>query len=184
MPADHRVILDPSILGRMALTMETIQAGWETDVAAIGRLQAELSDTRRLLDAAADRADGLQGDNASLKQQNLDLIHRNAYLEEQYRRLFDCSIDARDALNKLAGRVADSARASAPVTAESQPKAPVPTPKPEVPVAEKRAPLTGIEAGDDGTGLPQGRPSFLDHGRTMPPINEFVRQPQTAGARA
>lgn len=166
---DRRVLLDPSILGQISASMDPIRAAWDADVAALQETQVELADTKRLLNAAADRANDLQADLATARQENTALIHRNAYLEEEYRRLFESSMDVRDSLDKLATRVVASAR-SAPAIVKPELAAEKPATEP-IPTAA--TPVNDDEE-DDGTGLPLGRPTFLD--RTMPPLNEFITQ--------
>lgn len=116
--AEHRLSLDPGIIRRLAGSMETISDAWAGDLAELRRVEDELAETKRTLNAATDRASDLQGDLRSARQENTDLIRRNAHLEAQVQKLYENSLDAKDALEQLATRAVEAARTTP--AAESQ----------------------------------------------------------------
>jgi septal ring factor EnvC (AmiA/AmiB activator) len=166
---EHRLVIDPGVMRRLANSMVAFANAWDGDIAELRRVESELEDTKRLLNAATDRASDLQGDLRAVRQENADLIKRTAHLEAQIQSLYDKSLDARDALGSLATRAVDVARTAPTVAAHSQWKDPEKTPPGE----------------NDGTGLPRGQPAFLHKQSNQPapirpPANEF--QPRHAVA--
>jgi hypothetical protein len=160
--AEHRPVLDPSILARMASSMDSIREAWEADVAEIRRQLGETENLRRDLTAAIDRAELYQVEMQAAKDENRRLIEEKAHLEAQVQKLTENSLDARDMLGALAVRAAESVR-NIPSTATGAP----------VTAAEVARPgEISDEPEDDGTGLSQESPTFLR--RTAIPINEFT----------
>jgi hypothetical protein len=163
---EHRPILDPTILGRLAGSMAHFETAWLADLVELRRVEGKLGDTERLLNAATDRASDLQADLRTARQENSDLIKRNAHLEAQVQNLYEKSLDAQDALGNLATRAVDAAR-TAPMVAPRQ---------------EWKDPEKNPAGDDDGTDLPRGQPVIFQRpahaqepGRTRPPVNEFGR---------
>ncbi len=186
--AEHRVVMDPTILNRLGENMRNIGDAWQHDVdnlhEAIGRIES----LTRELNAATDRASDRQADLMAERAETRRLVERNAFLEAQCQRLFDLSRGAQDGLAEIADQavqVARDAPSREPVRVDGTTAArPVPAPPPQVQPArgstrtlqDVRRPGDGLksqEPEDDGTGLPQDPPAFL---RTGLPINEFSRR--------
>jgi len=172
---EHRSILDPAILGRLATSMVQFEQAWQADLVELRRTEEKLADAIRSLNSADDRASHLEADLRQIREENKALLLDNAHLKAQVQALYDNSQDAKTALDNLAARAVDAAR-----TVPSEWKDP-----------EKNPP-----GDNDGTGLPRGQPEFI-HSITVDgsssqilrspsqariPVNEFGRR-EVAGAR-
>jgi regulator of replication initiation timing len=161
---EHRAILDPAILGRLATSMEQFEGAWLNDLAELRRLEGKLADTERLLNAATDRSSDLQADLRATREENKALILDNAHLKAQLQSLYDNSQDAKLALDNLSLRAVDAARS--------------------IPSQEWKDPEKKPRGDDDGTDLPRGQPMFMtsqsaeqsEESRTLIPVNEYGRR--------
>lgn len=117
---EHRLVLDPDVAIRVGAGVVAFAEAWKGDVAALRRVEGELADTQRMLNAAADRASGLQGDLAAAREENRALINRNAYLEAQIQSLYEKSHDAKDVMESLASKAVEVARAAPSVEPRPQ----------------------------------------------------------------
>ncbi len=189
--AEHRVVMDPTILNRLGENMRNIGDAWQHDVdnlhEAIGRIES----LTRELNAATDRASDRQADLVAERAETRRLVERNAFLEAQCQRLFDLSRGAQDGLAEIADQAVQVARDAPPArppvrTDGTTTVRPVPPPPPPSPPSATRGSTRTLqdvrrsddglklhEPEDDGTGLPQDPPAFL---RTSIPINEFTRR--------
>lgn len=122
MAEPHRLVLDPGVARRVGESMGAFADAWEADIAALREAEARVADTERLLNAATDRADNLQADLRAARQENSDLLKRNAHLEAQVQSLYEKSLDAKDALSHLAERAVESARTAPPVATWRDPE--------------------------------------------------------------
>jgi hypothetical protein len=177
---EHRPVLDPNILRRLASSMENIAAAWESDVTELRGTEARLADTIRTLNAVTDRANDVSGDLLSARAENKALLLRNAHLEAHVQALYDRSLDAQDLLGALASRAVDVARGAPAAEPGGEKPAPVAAPPPaatRISVAPDQEPDDFGD--DDGTNLPRQRPKFLQAmaaeqpRRTIPPQNSF-----------
>ncbi len=160
---EHRPVLDPSILDRMANSMSSIKDAWDEDVIELRRTKQELADTAAALAVANERLRETQTDLAQSRRENEALIRRNAHLDAHIEKLTENTMDARDILGGLAVRAAESVRAPIPAT-------PAAVASPDL-----------VDDDDDGTGLPAGLPEFvrrpnltMGERRTVIPVNEFA----------
>jgi septal ring factor EnvC (AmiA/AmiB activator) len=117
---EHRLVLDPDVARRVGAGVVAFAEAWEGDIAALRRVESELAETQRMLNAAADRASGLQGDLAAAREENRALINRNAYLEAQIQSLYEKSHDAKDVMESLASKAVEVARAAPSVEPRPQ----------------------------------------------------------------
>lgn len=163
--SEHRLTLDPSAVTRLSENLAVIEEAWQGDIAELRRVEGELEGTMRLLNAATDRANDLQADLRSVRQENADLLKRNAHLEAQVQSLFEKSRDAQEALGSLANHAVGAARTAPPRS---------------VVTGEWKDPEKNPPGDDDGTDLPSGAPAFISHaGTARMPLNNFVQQPET-----
>lgn len=170
---DHRPVLSPDVLLRLATNMETIHTAWQADVESLRTAQDELEKTKRVLDTTADRASTLQSDLVAARLECAALQQRNAFLEAQLQRIYDASLDARDHLSSLAGQVVEVARQSPPLAAapSNQPPSNKPAPASEVP---SHVAVDSEEDDEIPAFLSAPHPA-VDY-RTVPPSNQFARQ--------
>lgn len=172
--SEHRPVLDPSILGRLATSMVQFEQAWLSDVEQLRAFEQKLLDTERLLNAATDRSSDLQADLRAARQENSELIRRNAHLEAQLQKLYENSLDAKDALINLAGRAVEVARTAPTVQSRNETPAHVEQPAPRRTSGAWKDPEKNPPGDEDGTKLPAGMPSFISV--TRPPINQFQSQ--------
>jgi hypothetical protein len=184
----HRVVLDPSILGRMSSSMDHVREAWEGDVITLRATQQRLEDTERRLNSATDRLNDISADLRETKEANIVLINRNAQLAAQIQRLVESSVDAKKTLESVVDRALQSARdlpqvqLRTPPTRQAAPVA-ASTPEPTHVEAPQTAPVRDEFDQDDGTGLPTGKPVFLQSNeihRTLLPVNDFGPRLQAA----
>lgn len=161
---EHRPILDPTILGRLSTSMVQFEQAWLADVTELRRVEAKMAAIERLLNSATDRASALQGDLRAARQENADLIRRNAHLEAQVQKLYENSLDAKDALEHLAARAVEAARTAPP--AESQWRDPE-----KIPPGEEDAPPEFMRRPAADADTPRG---------AVLPINQFSQSRQAA----
>jgi len=163
--AEHRNVMDPSVLHRIASNMESIAEAWQADIDALHAETDRANGLERELNTTMDRASNLQADLRSTMERLEGVIYRNAFLEAQVQRLRDTSLDARDTLAAIASQAeqvaheesaaAAPARAAAPLAGEvktEQARVVPPQPEPTQPSHDDE---------DDGSGLPPGTPEFL-----------------------
>lgn len=146
--SEHRPVLDPAILGRLATSMAQFEQAWLSDLIALRRTEARLADIERERNAAIDRADNLQSDLVAARQEVSDLIHRNAHLEAQVQKLYEGSEDAKDALTALAQRAVEAARSAPHVSTWRDPEKNPPGDADEPPASFRR-PAAAIVAQRD-----------------------------------
>jgi septal ring factor EnvC (AmiA/AmiB activator) len=173
--AEHRPVLDPSVLHRLSTSMESIAAAWEADVTELRRAETKLADTERLLNSASDRASTLQADLRTARAENKGLLLRNAHLEAQVHTLYETSLDARDAVINLLGGVASravQAAQTAPAIKHVGEEAPAAVSA----HAEPKPKLEDLEE-DDGTHFPRGRPQFLQSTDAPPALRRATLPP-------
>jgi chromosome segregation ATPase len=183
---ERRPVIDPSILGRMSASMDSIRAAWEADVAELNELKAKNADMERIMHSHADRLNDTLHDLANERRLNIDLVHRNAQLEADLRMLANTSLEARDHLNTLAARAEQSTQiqqAAATSAPTAPPAAPAQTDNERLHERAvnlvRQIGLDDSELDDDGTGLPPGMPEFVARDRaeftlhTRPPANKF-----------
>lgn len=190
---EHRITLDPSVLSRLAESMNHIAEAWQKDVDALNDARGQNETLTRALNASDDRADNMNADLRVVRGEARALLERNAWLEAQLHLLQETTSDARDALTTLIERAARRNEeiperiyvppapiaAAAPVR-EDGTTAPRPQPQaqpqaaepPAPPVEMPAAPVVVVEE-DDGTGLPAERPLFL---RTPLPTIDFTAE--------
>jgi hypothetical protein len=162
--SEYRPVLDPDILDRITVSIETIKRAWQSDVDRLRIAEDRLVFTERQLQISTERVEGLRADVAQMRVDNHDLLKRNAHLEAQLCRVYDNSIDAEESLRTLRDRAVDAVR-TAPAMSDTK--------RPVWREPEKQPP-----GDDDGTGLPPGAPLIFQ--RPGPsterlPINEFGR---------
>jgi hypothetical protein len=159
MAEQHRPVLDPAVARRVGESMGVFADAWQGDIDELRRVETELADTQRLLNAATDRANDLQGDLRTVRQENADLIKRNAHLEAQVQSLYEKSLDAKDALGHLAERAVESARSAPPVLAWRDPE--------KNPPGEQDAPPAFMRAAPAGPAFPSTNSSAPPNSRTV-----------------
>lgn len=180
---EHRVTLEPSVISRLGNTMQEFSDAWQADVDDLRAAKGQVELLNRELKAATDRCDGVISDLRSERERNEALVRRNAFLEAQLQTQYETTLDARDALSKVADRAAETARAAP----DAEPKgvrmdgtisvrATEPTASiPRIPKDVRAAPRTLAdvrrEQAEDHD-EPQEKPLFL---RTPLPDVEFAR---------
>lgn len=112
---EHRPTIDPSILGRMAASMDSIRAGWDADVADLRATKDELASVKSALDASSHRLDDIRADLTAARRENAELIQRNALLRAELDKFGEISLDARNRLEDFANKVARAQTSEAPV---------------------------------------------------------------------
>ncbi|WP_152535373.1 hypothetical protein [Bradyrhizobium sp. Ai1a-2] len=95
---------------RLGESMHKVSEAWQRDVDALAAANGQVEALMRELNAAVDRASGLQGDLHSERERNEDLVRRNADLEAQMRALVQSSLSARDTLASLVNLASEGAR--------------------------------------------------------------------------
>lgn len=192
MPVQHRPVMSPETLTRLAGAMTEFATAWAADVEALRTVESELATTTTLLNTSNMRRDDLQGDLDAALADNKLLLDRNAYLEARVQLIADRARDAENGMAAVRQQVETSVRGdgtmrdrgapvvkleAAPGTAErlakiaraiepSLPASPAPA------AAAPRAVRELDAEGPDGTDLPQDPPPI---GRTPIPDNIFQR---------
>lgn len=194
MADQHRPVMSPETLTRLAGAMTEFATAWAADVEALRSAENELATTTSLLNTSNMRRDDLQADLNSALADNKLLLDRNAFLEAQIQLIADRAQDAENGMAAVRQRVDATVRGDGTVrnraSMSAAPVAPgsggatvdrlaklareVETVRVTPPTAAPRQ-VREIDAGSpDGTDLPQDRPPIAH--RTMPPSNDFVRQ--------
>lgn len=195
MADQHRPVMSPETLTRLAGAMTEFATAWAADVEALRAAENELATTTSLLDTSNMRRDDLQGDLNSALADNKLLLDRNAFLEAQIQLIADRAQDAENGMAAVRQRVDATVRGDGTVrerASAAQPAAlklavaPGSTSerlaslareleaiRPVAPAAPRQ--VRELDADKpDGTDLPQDPPPIAH--RTMPPSNDFIRQ--------
>jgi chromosome segregation ATPase len=120
---EHRNPIDPSILQRMASSMEAIKDSWDADVHELRRIEGVNASLNAELTRLSDRCDSLIVSERDTRERNEFLVNRNAQLEAHLQRLRDATADARDALDANVLRMEIAARDTPREVASSKPAA-------------------------------------------------------------
>src|SRR5262249_37039179 len=113
--AENRVMVDPSVLNRLAQYMNDVAEAWRRDVDALNEANARTELVTREYHSTSDRADNLQSDLRAATERVHALIERIASPEAKYQALHAPTPDARDVLATIANRVAKRAEETPPV---------------------------------------------------------------------
>lgn len=188
MADQHRPMMSPDTLTRLAGAMTEFSTAWAADVDALRTVEAELSTTTTLLNTANMRREDLQADLDAALANNKLLLDRNAYLEAQILLIADRAQDAEHGMAAVRQRVDATVRGdgttrdrvSAPVAPVERLAKLVRGIEPAQPIAvgaaapEQPRQVRELAADQpDGTDLPQEPPPVVR--RTMPPANDFIR---------
>lgn len=196
MADQHRPVMSPETLTRLAGAMTEFATAWTADVDALRAVENELSTTTTLLNTSNMRRDDLQGDLDAALADNKLLLDRNAYLEARVQLIADRARDAEHGMAAVRQQVETSVRGDGTIRDRGMPPAAPVVKLAIAPASTERlaklareiepslaaaAPPTGvatrqvreIDAGStDGTDLPQDPPPIA---RTPVPDNIFQR---------